>query len=225
MEDVMGLTNRVPKQALIAAGLEAMRQAGMPLERVEGADVRSAIYRLPDGRTVRVRTCNRPSFLVTGDDDNPNRAKLNITGTDLLLYVFPKKARTPGPVFTYLIPVPVAEAEVRKRRRAWLETDPDTAGDNRAFVLWFTPVPWCPPLGNLHEDWAQYQLDVEASTAGQTWTVGAPEWEKPAAFANALAALPEVSACRRALAAALELPEGEIALAVDLLSGKLRFHL
>jgi hypothetical protein len=83
--------DRVPNDALVGAGLKLMRDAGMPLERAP-ARGRAMIYRLSNGQTVRVRTCNDHVLVVLADESSET-AKLNIEGTDHLLVIMPQTPR------------------------------------------------------------------------------------------------------------------------------------
>ena len=83
----MPKTPRLPNDGLLAAGLELMKQNGMPLTKLPDFG-RSMMYSRPDGQTVRVRTCNDHILIVLGDKPSGD-AKLNIEGTDWLLVVMP----------------------------------------------------------------------------------------------------------------------------------------
>ena len=70
------------------------------------------LYKMSDGQTVRVRTCNDHVLIAVADSPNPG-ARLNIEGTDWLLIVMPEVERTAGNIVAYLVPVQEAVAEVR----------------------------------------------------------------------------------------------------------------
>jgi hypothetical protein len=160
------MTGKVPTDALVAAGLQLMRQAGHPLERVK-TNGRAMVYRTEDGQTVRLRTSNDPVLVVGADSTDPDDARLNIEGTDYLLLVMPEQQRTPGPVAAYFLPVGVAADAVRSDHKAWLATNPNTKGENRTWSLWFANSG---PKGakDYTEQWSQYRLKGSA-TAGRVW--------------------------------------------------------
>ena len=113
---------KVPNDQLLEAGLRLMEQNGQPLQRAESKG-RARLYRNPEGRTVRVRTCNDHVLVVVADSPEVG-AKLNIEGTDSILIVMPEIPGSPGPVVAYLVPTSVAVEAVRScpRRLAGLES-------------------------------------------------------------------------------------------------------
>ncbi len=152
---------RIPNESLVKAGLELMHQAGKPMERLQTKG-RAMIYRTPGGETVRVRTCNDHVLIVLADQDDPDKARLNVEGTDYLLIVMPERPRTPGPVAGYLVPTEVASKAVRSSHRHWLSTNPNTKGDNRTWNLWFNPN-GLSEASDFREKWAAYRLGGTAS--------------------------------------------------------------
>ena len=87
-------TGRVPNEELLEVGLSLMKRANRPLERLK-TNTRSMQYALPNGETVRVRTCN-DHVLVALAASARKGAALNIEGTDHLLIVMPEIPRTAG---------------------------------------------------------------------------------------------------------------------------------
>jgi hypothetical protein len=141
----------------VEAGLAAMAQAGKPLTRLP-SNGRAMIYSMPDGQSVRVRTCNDHVLIVIGDTVAPD-AKLNIEGTDWLLFVVPKIERTPGKTLAYLLPTKEVEAEARRTHAEWLAGNPNTKGDNKTWNLWFNKD--APTEANDYATkWAKYRLDI-----------------------------------------------------------------
>jgi hypothetical protein len=155
---------RVSNDALLAAGLDLMRQNGRPLTKVESFG-RAMMYQLPDSKSVRVRTCNDHILIVLASKASKN-AKLNIEGTDFLLIVMPEIERTPGKVKAYLVPTKDAVEASRKGQQVWLDSKPNTKGDNKTWNIWFRRDPNEPE--NIWNDyatkWAEYQLKGEAFT-------------------------------------------------------------
>src|SRR5262245_66682191 len=80
----------VPNEALVKAGLELMQQAGKPMERLR-AKGRAMIYRTPGGETVRVRSCNDHVLIAVADQPDPDKARLNVEGTDYVLIAMPER--------------------------------------------------------------------------------------------------------------------------------------
>ena len=162
---------RIPNDDLLAAGLDLMQQNGMTLTKIDSFG-RSMMYKLADGKTVRVRTCNDHILIVLADKASKN-AKLNIEGTDYLLIVMPEVERTPGKVKAYLVPTKVAVEASRKGQQVWLDSSPNTKGDNRTWNLWFRKD--ANEESNIWNDyatkWAEYQLKGEAFTHSVTGAV------------------------------------------------------
>ncbi len=131
----MKKTDGVPNESLLAAALDLMKQGGKPLTKRQGFG-RSMRYSLPNGESVRVRTCNDHILIVLGDKPSGD-AKLNIEGTDWLLVAMPETERTPGKVKAYLVPTRVAVEAARRTHQAWLGTNPNTRGSNTTWNLWF----------------------------------------------------------------------------------------
>lgn len=155
--------DRVPNEALAQAGLHLMKHCGKPLERVK-SNGRAMIYRMSDGATVRLRTCNDHILVVLADADDPDTARLNVEGTDYVLVVMPERQRTPGPVTGYLVPAEVVASAARSTHKDWLATRPNTKGDNRTWNLWFNKD-GPSKANNFAEKWQQYRLDGFASAS------------------------------------------------------------
>jgi hypothetical protein len=155
----MAKSPRVDNNALLAAGLELMKQNGKPLTRRPGFG-RAMLYALPNGETVRVRTTNDHALIVVADQPSPHNAKLSIEGTDWLLLVMPVVERTPGAVMAYLVPTAVAVAATRAEHQAWLDRQPNTAGENTTPVLYFGEKT---PAGatDFQDRWSAYRLPGE----------------------------------------------------------------
>ena len=157
----MNKSPRIDNEALLAAGLEMMRQNGKPLSKAPSKG-RSMLYTLPNGETVRARTCNDHILIVVASRPSAD-AELNIEGTDWLLVVMPEIERTPGKVITYLIPSEEAAATARKAHQEWLATNPNTKGENTTWNLWFRSDA---PLkaNDFATKWSKYRLQGEAYT-------------------------------------------------------------
>ena len=99
-------------------------------------------YALPNGETVRVRTCN-DHVLVALAASARKGAALNIEGTDHLLVVMPEIPRTGGSVIAYLVPTEIAVEAVRTTHADWLASNPNTKGKNRTWNIWFGAASCC----------------------------------------------------------------------------------
>jgi len=154
------MKSRVSNESLVAAGLELMRVAGHPLKRLNTGN-RAMKYTLPNGQSVRIRTCNDHVLVVLAESVEPN-AKLNIEGTDHLLIVMPRSPRAAGPVDAYFVPTVVAVEAARKAHAEWLASKPSTKGNNRTWNLWFDDQV---SSGGFAKTWAKYRLAGEASTS------------------------------------------------------------
>jgi hypothetical protein len=163
------LEDRVPNEALVEAGLDLMKQSGKPLERIK-SNGRAMIYRMPDGATVRLRTCNDHLLVVLADADDPD-AHVNVEGTDYVLMVMPERERTPGPVIGYLIPAAIVASAARSTHKDWLATRPNTKGDNRTWNLWFNKA-GPSKSNNFAEKWSEYRLGGSAVAGMATTAAG-----------------------------------------------------
>ena len=128
--------SRVDNDVLVKAGLALVSKNGNPLTK-QPSRGRSMIYRMKSGDSVRIRTCNDHVLVVIADDPQDIDSKLNIQGTDWLLIVMPEIQRTAGRVISYLVPTNVAVEAVRKSHQAWIDSEPDTHGENTTWNLWF----------------------------------------------------------------------------------------
>jgi len=160
-------TGRIPNEALLEVGLTLMMRAGRPLERLK-TNTRSMQYALPNGETVRVRTCNDHVLVALAASARKGSA-LNIEGTDHLLIVMPEIPRTAGAVIAYLVPTPVAVEAVRTTHADWLASNPNTKGKNRTWNIWFDEAS---KAGGFAKKWAMYRLPGSASTLKSTAASG-----------------------------------------------------
>jgi len=151
---------KIPSETLRDCALKQLEKAGTPLEKLPTRS-RAMLYEKQDGETVRIRTTNDPVLIAVADSTGPE-ANLNIEGTDHLLIVMPEAPRTPGPVLSYFVPTDVAVSAVRKARQEWLESNPNTKGDNRTWNIWFTDKDR--PGGGFADKWSNYLIPVPAST-------------------------------------------------------------
>jgi hypothetical protein len=153
---------KIDNEKLLTAGLSLMRQNGKELKKQTDSPGRAMLYTLPNGQSVRARTCN-DHILVTLAESTAPDARLNIEGTDFLLIVMPEVERTPGKVIAYLVPSSVAANAARTEHSKWLASKPDTNGRNTTFNLWFDGEPSWISEG-FASRWSQYRLKGEAST-------------------------------------------------------------
>src|SRR3989337_3478223 len=116
--------DRVSNQELVDAGLAMMKAVGKPLQKLP-TNSRAMKYRLANGETVRIRTCNDHVLVVLAESASAGAA-LNIEGTDHLLIVMTEIPRQAGPVIASFVPASVAVRAVRKAHADWLATNPAT---------------------------------------------------------------------------------------------------
>jgi hypothetical protein len=174
------------------AGLELMRRHGKPLtKREKPGRGGPKVYDLPDGQTVRVRTCDRRALITrsaTPDADGP----LDIEGTDWLLVVIPVGKRASGKVEAYLVPSGEAAEAVQGEHERWLKSDPRrTKGQNRTPVLRFNE--------EVTRKWERYRLPGESAPTGGT--------------AGALQ--DEIAAARRRIAALAGVPHDAVQVTIQ----------
>jgi hypothetical protein len=195
------MSDRIESGTLVEAGLAAMSRAGKPLTKLPSKG-RAMLYALPNGETVRMRTCNDHLLIVVAD--NPSaEAKLNIEGTDWLLLVMPEIERTAGKTVAYLLPVSEVEGEARRTHREWLATEPNTKGQNTTWNLWFRKD--APGKANDYATkWARYKLDGTVDVA-----------ERPTPTETGGNVKSEVEAARKRIAAAAGVPVESVKITIN----------
>jgi hypothetical protein len=152
---------RITSSDLVQAGLAAMQSIGKPLTKLASTG-RAMLYSMPNGETVRIRTCNDHVLIVVSDRPTTD-GKLNIQGTHWLLVVMPEVERTPGKVMIYLLPADEVEAEARRTHQEWLDSNPNTKGENRTWNLWFRRD----ARGSAHDyatKWARYRINTNTNS-------------------------------------------------------------
>lgn len=121
--------------------------------------VRAELYRLPDGRTARLRT-NAKRCLINNTDN------VFAHGGDVLVFVAPKEVETLVAGYeVYVVPLAVARAAFDKARADWMSTNPNTSGNNNIDTLYLDCFPNATPRNSLMDSqhdyatkWAQYRL-------------------------------------------------------------------
>jgi hypothetical protein len=198
---------KVPNERLLEAGLKLMAQNGKPLERAE-VKGRAMLYRSPNGRSIRVRTCNDHVLVAVADAPDTN-AKLNIEGTDDILIVMPETPRSSGPVVGYLIPTPVVVEAVRSAHRSWLESNPSTKGENRTWNIWFDDD--APAKANgFAQKWSSYRLQGSATTDALSKSVAEVQQVPVGSLGEVIAD------AKRRIAAVAGIPETAVKITLDL---------
>jgi len=203
--------DRVDNEVLRDAGLELMRANGNSLTK-RPSPGRAMLYEMPNGQSVRVRTCNDHILVVVADKPTTD-AHLNIQGTDWLLIVMPEIERAEGKVVAYLIPTEEAEAAVRKSHEEWLSSNPNTKGRNTTWNLRFGHFPSGMPSRNgkqgYHKKWARYRLQGDVSTED----IAAAHIGHAGESGSLLA---EVEVARRRIARAASVPVEAVKVSIDL---------
>jgi len=150
--------SRVENSSLLAAGLDLMELSGRPLTKISTGN-RSMLYRLPEGETVRVRTCN-DHVLVVIATPAPDDIALNVDGTDFILFVVPKIERTKGEVEAFLLPT---AAVVRAVRTAYAQslTGVRNRDTSTTCNLWLGNGP--DNASNFRTHWNEYRLTGNSS--------------------------------------------------------------
>lgn len=158
--------DRVDNEVLRDAGLELMSANGNPLTK-RPSPGRAMLYEMPNGQSVRVRTCNDHVLVVVADRPTID-ARLNIQGTDWLLMVMPEIERAEGKVVAYLVPTEEAEQAVRESHEEWLSSNPNTMGHNTTWNLWFghshSGITGRKRKQGYAEKWDKYRLKGDVST-------------------------------------------------------------
>ena len=157
----MSKDDRVDNSLLLNAGLELMQQNSKPLTKMPSMG-RSMLFKLPDGTTVRIRTCNDHILIAVADSPRKD-ARLNIEGTDWLLIIMPEEERTHGKVIAYLVPTTEAVTEIRRAHEEWLANGPNTKGANTTWNLQFDDS-GSGIACNYAKKWKKFRLNGEVST-------------------------------------------------------------
>lgn len=202
----MARGERINNEVLLRAGLELMRRNGKPLIKLPSKG-RAMLFKLPDGQSVRARTCN-DHILIAVADSPVEDAKLNIEGTDWLLIVMPEVERTHGNVLAYLVPTIEAVEEVRGTHRDWLATNPTTKGDNTTWNLWFDHER-SGKANNYAEKWAQYRLEGMIVTSEVAGNRTAPAGEAGENLRS------EVRAAQESIARAAGVPPEAVRISIE----------
>jgi len=184
----------IDSEILVNSGLAAMKRTGKPLAPLR-REARATIYVMPNGETVRMRTCNDRKVVVVSWTDALD-AKLNIEGTDWVLLVMPEVRRKLGKTICYLVPTNVLAAEARCVREAWLARKPDRVRNNRTWKLWFGQKKGG-NASDLETMWSQYRLDISIIAAQRT--VSAPS-------SRGIVVKKEIDEARRRIALAAGVP-------------------
>jgi hypothetical protein len=200
------MANKVSNQALLNAGLAAMRSVGRSVQKMQ-TNSRAMKYQLDNGETLRVRTCNDHVLVVLADSAEEG-ASLNIEGTDHLLIVMPEVPRTDGSVITYFVPSAVAVKAVREAHTDWLKSNPSTKGNNRTWTIWFDEGP--ASHSGFAQKWSQYRLPTNVSTL----SISTSDKEVPAHGVRPLGTV--IAEARKAIAEAAGVTVDAVKISVNL---------
>lgn len=194
----MTTTSNLSNISMRQAFLNLMGQTGRPLERVVADQPTRGpakeVYRVPDGKTVRLRTNNMPALMVKVDDGTVD-VPLPFENEDFVGIAFP--AEQQDTVVGYLVPTAVATKAIRAMHRKWL-ADETRSRDNKTRVVRFdgnTDLPW----RGYAQRWAQYRIgEIEIG-------------KQPVASALDL----EIAASRKRIAALTGRPENAIKISIE----------
>ena len=194
----MTTTSNLSNISMRQAFLNLMGQTGRPLERVVADQPTRGpakeVYRVPDGKTVRLRTNNMPALMVKVDDGTVD-VPLPFENEDFVGIAFP--AEQQDTVVGYLVPTAVATKAIRAMHRKWL-ADETRSRDNKTRVVRFdgnTDLPW----RGYAQRWAQYRIgEIEIG-------------KQPVSSALDL----EIAASRKRIAALTGRPENAIKISIE----------
>ena len=154
---------KISNNTLRDAGLELIKRNGTPLKNISSPG-RSMIYAMPNGETVRVRTCNDHVLIVTANEPIPSKnTKMNIEGTDWLLIVMPDFKQDKGNIIAYHVPVNVAVEAIKSSHQHWQDSNSSTRGNTKTWRLQFhndfTDKDSRIHKHNYSDKWAIYKID------------------------------------------------------------------
>jgi hypothetical protein len=149
----------IPTPTLRRAFLEMLRKNGQQAERV-GETLE--VYKLPDGKTFRLRTNNQPALMAkvaSGDV----AARLPFEGENYVGVAFPAVGN-PHVIVCYLVPSDVAAKAIRVSHKNWMVEKKTRSRDNQSRLLRFDGRPDHPSRG-FEQRWHQYligEIDLDA---------------------------------------------------------------
>jgi hypothetical protein len=151
-----------------------MARTGKPVTAVAQQATRGRpkqLFQLEDGPTILVRTNEKPALMTRQAGDGgrvlPIDAPLAFEPYDFVAAVH-RHPNHPDRAVVYLIPSPIAAAEMKRLQKLWIEADSSHDKDNRIFLIRFDDAP---ARGGWHHHhgygakWAKYRIgEVELST-------------------------------------------------------------
>lgn len=197
---------KVDKEELLNAALQLMTQNGKTLTRQPSKGT-AKIYAMPNGETVRARTCNDHIMIVVADAPTPD-AGLNIEGTDWVMLAMPEVPRTAGSVVVYLLPTHAVVDAARRSHAEWLDTAPNTKGQNTTWNLWFDNTGG--KSSGYAEKWAKYRLP------GTVSTIEAPKENEPSVSRSVLRE--EIQSARERISVIAGVPVEAVKVSIDFVS-------
>ena len=174
---------------------------------------RARIFKLQNGETVRVRTCNDHILVTVASSPDIENASLNIEGTDQLLIVMPVIERTDGDILAYLVPTEVAIKAVKESHWSWLQSKPNTKGDNTTWNLWFdTDYDGMEARALKHSyatKWSKYRLEGTVSSLKIKNSSG---FQRPI---NSNSIKSEIEIAQQRIASVADVPHEAIRISID----------
>src|SRR5262249_40368260 len=116
---------------LRSALMTLMEREGTPLARVSGRHGLAKVYRIPNGKTVLVRTNHKPAIMTVAASGVAD-AHIAFEDVDHVAIAFPGERR--NSVVAYLIPAHEAVRHVREKHAKWLERQPGGVSTSRVRV-------------------------------------------------------------------------------------------
>lgn len=142
----------VPTLTLRRAFLEMLRQVDRPAEHIGDTE---EIYKLPDGKTFRLRTNNMPA-LMAKVANGTTEARLPFESEDFVGVAFPAIGK-PDTIVCYLVPSIVAAKAIRAAHKKWLGEKKTHSRDNTHRHVRFDGRPDHPTRGYA-EVWQKYLI-------------------------------------------------------------------
>jgi hypothetical protein len=201
------MSSRVENSSLLAAGLESMATAGKPLAKVN-TGTRSMMYRMSDGGSVRVRTCNDHILVVIATASN-NRPTLNIEGTDYLLFVVPQVERTKGAIEAYLLPTLEVSRSVRSAYADTLSKIDGIHNHSTTCNLWLADGEGA--AFGFRSRWAAFRLTGASASITTSRTAPAKPASPPTTLGDA------IEAAKEQIARAAGVPLDRVKITVEVL--------
>lgn len=150
-----GKKAKLSTETLRHAALEIMRRAGKTL--VHDPSRKGQIYSMATGETVRLRTSSDRNLTCKSTHPDLGAGKLDIEGTELLVFAVPTAKRGMSRVEAFCIPTDAAVKAIKDAHVFWLKHLGQSRGANFTPALTLDNRP-SGQTATLQEIWSSYKI-------------------------------------------------------------------